>query len=264
MTWTRKLHLSFYFLDDTMPASVAEHIEKLKTANPDFQVQVWGPKEARALLEQSYPQFVNKFDKFQFPIQKSDFSRYAILHAHGGVYMDIDYVLKQPLEAILSFLDSTKSTASKGAFVNETPNGLFLRRLSNSMMISREPGHPFWMHVMRNASKGKGLSPHQQVMTGTGPQLIDRAYSSYKDKQYPVGVLTKRYFSPCSICSRGDSCGRKDYVLAYHKADGCWNTGSTAFYNSMYCNLWWIVFMVMLLAVIVTLVVLMCKKNGKS
>lgn len=258
--WVRKIHFSFFFLDDTMPQSIADHIDSVREKNPGFEVTVWGPKEARALLEAQYPQFVQKFDNFPHAIQKSDFSRYAILHAHGGVYADIDYVLKQPFENIFEFINSTYK--GKTAFVNETPNGLFLRRLSNSMMASRQPGHPFWMHVMQQAGNGKGLSPHQQVLTGTGPQLIDKAYATYKSKKtHPVGVLSKKYFSPCSICSRGDSCGKPKYVLAYHKADGCWNTNSTAFYNTMYCNMSWILFSFLLLIIIIVLIVLLCKSS---
>ena len=176
MVWTKKLHLSFFFLDDTMPASIAEHIAKLKAQNPEFEVKVWGPKEARALLVEKYPQFVEKFDGFPYPIQRSDFSRYAILHAEGGIYMDIDYVLKKPLQDVIDHIDADKHLSTKGAFVNETPNSFLMRRLSNSMMLSREPGHEFWMHAMRMAHNGKGLSSHQQILTGTGPQLIDSAY----------------------------------------------------------------------------------------
>jgi mannosyltransferase OCH1-like enzyme len=265
MVWTRKLHLSFFFLDDTMPEGVAKHIEKLKAQNPSFEVKVWGPTESRDLLVSVYPEFVAKFDSFPHSIQKSDFSRYAILHAQGGVYADIDYVLKKPLEDILTHLDNDASTANKGAFVNETPNGFIRRRLSNSFMASREPGHAFWMHVMNKANNGQGLSNHQQVLTGTGPQLIDRAYWSYKqNKAFPLGFFATKYFNPCGICSRGNTCGKADYVLAYHGNDGCWNKDVSHVYNNAFCNLWWILLVLLMSVTIIVLVAVLCTKGKRQ
>lgn len=260
MVWTKKLHLSFFFLDDTMPASIAEHIAKLKAQNPEFEVKVWGPKEARALLVEKYPQFVEKFDSFPHAIMKSDFSRYAILHAEGGIYMDIDYVLKKPLDHILAFLDANPATASKSVFVNETPNNVLLRRLSNSMMIARQAGDSFWLHVMELAGNGTGVSSHRQVLTGTGPRLMDRAFGGYP-KKYMVGVLPTRYFSPCSVCSRGSGCGKPAHVLAYHKADGCWNNDSSDIYNVLLCNMWWMIATVLLVIVIIVLAVLLAQRR---
>lgn len=258
MVWTKKLHLSFFFLDDTMPASVATHIKALQAKNPDFEVKVWGPKESRELLVSKYPEFVSKFDNFPHSIQKSDFSRYAILHAEGGVYVDIDYVLKKPLKDILAHLDNTADTANKDAFVNETPNGFIRRRLSNSLMASREPGHPFWMHVMNNANNGQGLSDHQQVLTGTGPQLIDKAYWTYKNKTHPLGFFQVKYFNPCGICSRGNACSKDSKVLAFHSNDGSWNQNVSHVYNTAFCNLWWILLIFFLVIIIITLVSVLC------
>lgn len=261
MVWTKKLHLSFFFLDDTMPESIAAHIKALQAQNPSFEVKVWGPKESRELLVSTYPEFVHKFDNFPHSIQKSDFSRYAILHAEGGIYVDVDYVLKKPLEDIFAHLDNNPDTANKDAFVNETPNGFIRKRLSNSLMASREPGHPFWMHVMQKAHNGQGLSNHQQVLTGTGPQLIDMAFSTCKNPT--VGILQKKHFNPCSVCSRGNSCSKGNHVLAYHLADGCWNQNVSHVYNTAFCNLWWILLVLFLVIIIIVLVSVLCANVKK-
>ena len=259
MSWTQHLHFSFYFIDDTMPRSIQTHINDIKEQNPGFTVTVWGPVESRELIARAYPQFLKKYDAYPHAIQRSDFSRYAILHAMGGVYIDTDYVLKKSVADMFAFLTSTSPNVQ--AFVNESPNAVFLRRLSNSFMVSKHAGHPFWLHVMHTANDGTGLSSHQRILTSTGPQAIDRAYKSYKNAK-SVGVLPKQYFNPCSVCSRGTLCAKSDMVFAFHENAGGWNSNTSKMYNSLNCNLgWWITLLCCLLTIAVLTAVLVQEKQ---
>ena len=244
-----------------MPAAVQTHVQELEKENPTFKVTVWGPGESRALIAREYPQFIEKYDAYPHSIQRSDFSRYAILHAFGGIYVDMDYVLKTPLLNILTFLEQKYPDAS--AFINETPNAVLLKRLSNSFMLSKTAKHPFWMHVMHTTNEGSGLSSHQRILTSTGPQAVDRSFRTYSIKQPRVGVLPKQFFNPCGICSRGNACSRSEKVYAYHENAGGWNTSTGKFYNSMNCNLWWWVAMLVCFVLIATLIgLLVAEKNG--
>ena len=251
-----------------MPVKIAKHIADTTDRNPDFTVEVWSPAKVRTLLEAQYPSFLPLYDGLPHAIQRSDFSRYAILHAHGGLYMDLDYVTNVPLSDILSYIDSDKHLQTCSAFVNETPNAVFIRRLSNSMMLARAPGHPFWLHVMRMAHNGNGTSTQKQVLTGTGPRLIDDAYKQF-NKRYAgpplntVGVLPKEYFNPCGICERGSKCGTRKHVLAYHENAGSWNDGGTKAVNCMYCNAGWIVAVLVLSILCVTFIVLFATTTRK-
>ena len=233
-----------------MPRETASHIAAMKRDNPAFKVTVWGPEESRALIEREYPEFLSKYDAYPHAIQRSDFSRYAILHSVGGVYVDTDYILKKPLLSVFSFLDA--HFPDKDAFVNETPNAVFLRRLSNSFMVAKTAQHPFWMHVMQTTSAGSGLSSHQRILSSTGPQAVDRSYVTFEDVE-SVGVLPKQYFNPCGLCSRGNACSKDSVVFAYHENAGGWNTSTGKFYNSLNCNLWW---WIGLLCLVVTVCVL--------
>ena len=263
MGWLRSLHFSFYFIDDTMPPSIQSSIDAVKTQNPGFEVSVWGPAESRALIARAYPQFLKKYDAYPHAIQRSDFSRYAILHAVGGVYIDTDYVLKKGMAEIFAFLESTAPGVA--AFVNESPNAIFLRRLSNSFMIAKVAGHPFWLHVMHTTSEGTGLSSHQRILTSTGPQAIDRSYrtyKTYKNTGRAIGVLPKQYFNPCSVCSRGNTCTKNDTVFAYHENAGGWNSSTSKMYNLLHCNMgWWIGLICCIITISVLTAVLVQEKN---
>ena len=244
-----------------MPDSVAKHIRDIQHTNSDFDVQVWSPTRARALLLAQYPNFMALYDGFPYAIQRSDFSRYAILHAYGGVYMDLDYSLNVPLKAIFAHLDADSALGRCSAFVNETPNNmLFTRALSNSFMMSRAPNHPFWMSVMCAASNGTGILAHQRVMNGTGPSLITNTYDVYNRTHNTgdgvVGVLPKRQFNPCSVCERGTTCRTRAGVLACHNSSGAWNGDDTKAINVLHCNAGWISTVVILSVVCITFIAL--------
>jgi mannosyltransferase OCH1-like enzyme len=236
------IHFSFYFMDDTMPASIAKAIDRVKNAHPKWNIRVWGPGECRELIEARYPQFLPLYDAFPFPIQRSDFSRYAILHTHGGVYMDTDYKLRRSLDAAIAYL--AEHQPDKTAFINASPNVVLLRHLSNSLMVSLVREHPFWMQVMASANMGKGVTRHKQVLTSAGPRCIDRAYAAYKGKD--VGVLPLAQFNPCGVCARGNACSKGCEVFASHAHAGAWTTTGTHAMNNMMCDLRWIISVVFL------------------
>ena len=243
-----------------MPDSVAKHIRDMQKANSDFDMQVWSPTRARELLLTQYPNFVSLYDGFPYAIQRSDFSRYAILHAYGGMYMDLDYRLNVPLKEILAHLDADSTLGHCSAFVNETPNKVFTRGLSNSFMISRAPNHPFWMSIMSVAYNGTGITEYQRVMSGTGPSLITSTYDVYNRTHTTgndaVGILPKWQFNPCSVCERGTACRTRVGVLACHTSAGAWNGDDAKAVNILYCNAAWISVVFILGVICITFITL--------
>lgn len=272
--WTPLIHLSFGFFDDgPMPASLAANRDKLVKDNGGHAtVVVWGPKESRALIASRYPWALEKYDGWKWPIQRSDMSRYAILHAHGGVYVDLDYAVRVPMRTIFAWLDT--HMPGKTAFVNQTPNTLRVgrRRASNSMMVAKAPGHPFWVDVLRASvaikGNGKGLTRYTKIMSSTGPALVTSVF--YKRRRaYPgLGMLPSKTFNPCGVCERGSACAKADGVLAVHENGSSWHSGTARVYNHLYCNrtIYYVVVPIVIVLLVLALVfgvrALRCKRRG--
>ncbi len=245
-----------------MPAKVSDHIRTIAANNPDWQITVWTPASSAALIESKYPELATLYHGLPFPIQRSDMSRYAILHAYGGLYMDVDYNITVPLSSITAYLRET--FPFKSAFVNGTPNGVIVKRASNSFMVAPVVGHAFWKHVLMLCNEGSGVSSHRRVMTGTGPQIIDLALRTYDGAD--VGVLPMSLFNPCDLCENGGTfkCRRggagarprcAEGCYAYHMNDGSWNSVTTKAFNTLFCKRLIIMFIVggALLLIIVAL-----------
>jgi len=240
--WTKKIHFSFGFFDDTMPPAFQTRIDKVKAANPDFEIKIWGPTESRAIMARHFPWALDRYDSFPWAIQRSDMSRYAILYGEGGLYMDLDYKLKKPLAKIYAWLDEHHPKGQ--VFINESANALGSSSMSNSMMVAKQPRHPFWPFLIKRISEvhgaGRGLTRLTKIMTSTGPEQMSRSYSYYKSHKLArhdtLQPLKKEYFNPCSICARGNKCAKGKDVLALHLNAGGWHSLTAKVYNHFYCN----------------------------
>lgn len=267
--WTHKIHLSFGFFDGEMPPKYKKALKKLTAQNPDMQIKIWGPEESRHLIATRYPWALKKYDSFKWPIQRSDMSRPAILHAEGGTYMDIDYKLKKPLSKLMEHLSGAYPKGE--VFINRSPNSLGSSSLSNSLMLAKQPEHPFWLHFLKRISKingnGRGFTRYTKIMSSTGPEAISRSYHAYeKDKRETVIPLPPSVFNPCSICDRGSACAHAPGVLAVHKNDSSWHSVTAKVYRHLYCNriLYYILIPCVIAAVVVIVVVCLRLKSCRA
>lgn len=250
----RLVHFSFGFFDDEIPPKVQARIDTVARENPRWKTEVWGPEESRELIRTRYPAFLPIYDSYTYPIQRSDASRYFILHTFGGLYMDVDYDLMQPLETVLADMEDRAPGAT--VHLNETPNSLIGHRsLSNSFMYARRALDPFWstVHAALVLSATKmTFSRYLHVMFSTGPNFLTNAFLEYSTATTTKGgpasgaadrgrvvILPKEIYNPCSICCHPDVCASKRHLggaMAFHENAGSWS--NTAMENTgrfFYC-----------------------------
>lgn len=263
-TWVRKVHFSFGFFDNSMPESIKAVIDKVTKDHPEWTVKVWGPEESRALINRVDPGFLEVYDNYAYAIQRSDASRYYILEDEGGLYMDLDYVLKVNLDVILDYLAETHPRG--GVFLNGTPNNIGKRQVSNSFMYASAPGYGFWKFV-RRALREKHRSwravRYAHIMYSTGPMLVTHALrewtktkSSVEEADKEVVILDTSVFNPCGLCSHPYHCSEGKDVLAFHRNAGSWSLNSTAnLMRSCYCSPKpWAAFVVIVVLLLVSVV----------
>lgn len=239
--WVKKVHLSVFgpYIDN-MPNKYKRHLEKFRQRNSDIEIKMWNLDDARNLIRDKYPWALRKYDSFKWDIQRSDMSRPAILHSEGGVYMDLDYKTKKPMVEIFKYLDDKHPDGK--IFLNQKSKRNRIR-LTNSLMFSKEPNHPFWIsfleRIVNTKGNGKGLTRHAKIISSCGPAAITNVYHKYiKDHKDCTEIipLDPAVFNPCSFCSRMDTCGKGDGVLAVHTYDSSWHGPVGVIYKHVYCN----------------------------
>jgi len=60
--------------------------------------KIWNEKMLDNLCKEHYPEYLNFWNSFPHPFWKIDFGRYMILHHEGGIYIDMDDLITEPIK----------------------------------------------------------------------------------------------------------------------------------------------------------------------
>ena len=73
-----------------------------QTHHPGWEYRFWDKEAAEKLLQERYSWFLPVFRSYPKVVLQSDALRAFILHAHGGVYLDLDTECFSNMEASLT------------------------------------------------------------------------------------------------------------------------------------------------------------------
>lgn len=172
---------------------------------PQYKHLSWNDDELRELVKEAFPQHLEAYDGYREHIQRVDFARAAMLHIHGGLYVDMDVEARgSPFAAFPAGLVSVVASPY-------TRN----EKHQNSMMAS-PPRHPFWPALADEAVR-RQRHPEQYRTTWqlTGPQLLDAVIEARREE---VHALPHETYNP-SMQSPGFHDAR---VLTRHFCTSVW------------------------------------------
>lgn len=166
-----KIHQIYH--SEIIPDVFQEAMLSFAVNNPTWEYWFWTLDSGKKLLQDKYPYLLNSFDKFD-KVKKYDLLRYAIIHAFGGVYADLDVKNVRPLD---------KATMKYGCIIPTEPfehSSLFYNRtvlLSSAVLLCR-PEHPFFTMVLINLQ----IARHDgSPVLATGPIYITEIYMLYNN-----------------------------------------------------------------------------------
>ena len=181
-----------------------------KSQMPEWTLEFWSDTRISSLLTDAAKDpeiawFIPIFEKLPHMIQQIDCLRYLVLWMFGGVYLDMDVLIKQDLSPLLKgsevvFLDvsashtwnknwaSTYHPADKRSWGRGWPkatSGLGVH-VGNWLMASA-PKDRFWLHVLKHvAGRLDDVADQQmpwiaEICSTTGPWALGQALSTYRD-----------------------------------------------------------------------------------
>lgn len=159
---------------DNIPSKWAKSPVEWKRHHPTWTYRLWSDDDLRNLVKSSYPNFLEIYDSFPYPIQRVDTARYMILDQFGGVYSDLDIYPTGPIDEFVGIGASAYFVHSVNVKVC----------ITNSLMAS-VPGAPVWKHVLAEIAKRNSdlnnltwlarVTKHMHIMETTGPMVLDYA-----------------------------------------------------------------------------------------
>ena len=192
--------------------------------NPDMVYMCWNLQRCYDLVRYHYPQHIEMYRKYPYHIQRCDAVRYFILHRYGGLYADMDYACNSPWSVVMDEYPGD-------IYLVETPNKAFSDdiHISNSLMFSK-PGHIFWSKLFIELEMNQTMpiyySRHMTIMFTTGPSILNRVYSRYRNK-YKLGYYPYKGFHPFGLLTDIKTLGNKAGVYAMHLGKGSWESNDS-------------------------------------
>lgn len=213
--------------------------------NPTWFRMEWNKKQAETLVKTWYSEHYETYKGYKHEIQRCDFVRYLILHRYGGWYADMDYHCCKPLNDVMT-------AYCNDIYFVQTPNNYFGNTdyVSNSLMYSLA-GHTFWKQLLINLERNRNTplfySKHLQVMFTTGPGILNRVYSKYKDA-YTLRSLPWKLFHPYGLNDDKLNINRTD-IYAIHIGKGSWENKDSKIIIFLATNWILVVFIIFVLSV---------------
>jgi mannosyltransferase OCH1-like enzyme len=134
-------------------------------------------KQYDAFVRKYFPDFLDTFRAYPETIYRCDAIRYMWLYVFGGIYLDLDMVVKRDVSELLHGC----SVAVAEETSNIISNFILPTEMSNCFMAS-VPGHPIWLdciHLMKKRANGVSILSWASVLYKTGPSIISEVSKRY-------------------------------------------------------------------------------------
>lgn len=207
----------------TVPKRWKTSPESIKKHMPDWKYVLMDDEENRAFVEKYYPDFLRTYDNFRYGIQRADAIRYMWLYKHGGIYMDLDYEIKRPLDELFT-------NNSEVYLVHSGNVGTYL---TNSFMASK-PGCSLWLKVLEKMKNPDipwfYFGKHMEVMNSTGPVMLTHVV---RESDIVYSMLPVKKVVPCSLCNV--KCNADNSYLQQLEGSS-WVSYDGMVYSYCFCN----------------------------
>jgi mannosyltransferase OCH1-like enzyme len=157
-----------------------------------WEYRLWNEMDAIDLLAEFYPWFIPYYNSYKNKICQADAVRYFILHRFGGVYMDHDLSIYQPIDPLLdgcevALIHECLQCKSGKLNVHQTDKPLFESNVFgvNNYFMASIPNHIFFEFVhhklVQSAISWKNISKsYLGVLSVTGPIFLQKCLRDFR------------------------------------------------------------------------------------
>jgi len=192
-----------------IPVHYYKFIQNLRNYNPKCKYIFYTDESIKFFVLDNFPEYYETFMNLKYKIQQIDFFRYLAVYHHGGMYLDLDMDISQNFDD----LDT-----------NVCNFPIEIKNKDGSILVGNyafyAPKHdPFLKHIIESivypAITDEEIQLAQEIHTDdkehvyvyytTGPELVTRAYWSYKNRE-KVNLLEPMPYQNDCFGSYGRHC----------------------------------------------------------
>lgn len=157
--------------DSEIPRDVypEEWTASWKALHPQWEYRLWSRADLQALAASDYPEFAELFAAAR-EVVKADVGRLLILHKHGGLYADLDYLALKPMDDLVR---------GGSLWVNTLEGGY-----THNALMAGVAGHRMWLAAAREALKRWRAKPKAAPEWIGGPSLVQEMAAKFKARRW--------------------------------------------------------------------------------
>ena len=195
----RRIHQTYK--TENIVSIYKEYILTWLRHHPSWEYWFWSDADIRALVRDRYFEYLPLFDSYKFNLQRADVGRYFILHHYGGVYVDMDFVSRHPLD---DYIRQHSCILTPEPFEQSILLYSQHQVVTNAIMAV-VPGHEFFETVIRGLQEAKDnamrvfgpkrMEHESTIIYTTGPNMLQRSLQFYAMRNatchgYPMCSVT--------------------------------------------------------------------------
>lgn len=191
------IHQIWSSIDRPLPQDFELLSDTWKEHYPSWEYKRWNDEMMVSFIQEHYPWYWEKYNNFQYNIQRWDVIRYLILYKFGGMYVDFDYESIEPIDNLLL----GKSCCF--AMEPESHNNFYRKELVfNNAMMACEPEHFFMKRIIENVFSDEVVYQRSElrlipVLKTTGPwKLIDLYEQATPDEKDSIYLIPAKFVTP--------------------------------------------------------------------
>lgn len=218
---------------DTIPDKWRDGQLSVRSAHGSWDYSLMTDKDNEAFCKEHFPQYYSFFVSLPYGIQRADMIRYMWLYINGGLYIDLDYLVKEPLDQLF-----TQKGQEGGHRVYLVDSANSSKYVTNSIMASTAK-NPFWLSVLEECVRPVPwyvVTKDWVILHQTGPSAVTRAFESDSKRSSHVTIIPHSLVHPCSSCDDEATCSVKSEYSFLKQLEGeSWISSYFNHYKSVYC-----------------------------
>lgn len=210
-------------------------IESWKKYLPQYEIRRWD--------ENNYDVYMCKYTKEAYQAKKwafvSDYARFKVLYDYGGIYLDTDVELLQPIDDLI-IKGSIMACEEDGAKDGSMGDGNIL--VNPGLILAAYRHHPFYKQILEEYSRRSfirenGSYDFTTVVTITTSLLKRQGLENIQGIQYvsDIYIYPKEYFNPKDF--RTEELFVTENTRAIHHFSMSWLSQSHKVQKSIYKHL---------------------------
>ena len=143
-------------------------VNSVKKFHPEYYHKLWTYKENQQFIDTVYPEFRSFYSTLNM-IEKYDFVRPLYIFKYGGIYLDIDIIMKKSLDDVLVDSDVFLCDSTKGFKLN----GNSFPFIIDTFFYAGKKEHSFFYNLCKSMSDGL---IYKLISVGKKSELDDYIY----------------------------------------------------------------------------------------